>query len=89
MVLLVVVLPVVVLVVVLLRLLLCCCCCWVAWGTGGLGATGWELSLWIAAVLEVIHDGCWPPRKVLAVAMDDAICLSTAAAGRGFPPGLG
>jgi hypothetical protein len=34
----------------------------------------------------VIHDGCRPPRKALAVALEDAICLLMAGEGRGFGP---
>jgi hypothetical protein len=38
---------------------------------------------------EVIHDGCRPPRKALAVALEDAIWLLEAAEGRGFAATLG
>jgi hypothetical protein len=34
----------------------------------------------------VIHDGCRPPRKALAVALEDAICWLMAGEGRGFGP---
>jgi hypothetical protein len=37
----------------------------------------------------VIHDGCRPPRKALAVALEDAIWLLEATEGRGFAATLG
>ncbi len=44
----------------------------------------------IAAPDFVIHAGCCrPPRKAVAVALEDAICLSMVVEGRGVPPGLG
>lgn len=37
----------------------------------------------------VIHDGCRPPRKALAVALEDAIWLLEAAEERGFAATVG
>jgi len=70
----------------------CWACCWAAGATDCRRGFGFLIVVVviIAAPDFVIHAGCCrPPRKAVAVALEDAICLSMAVEGRGVPAGLG